>query len=120
MDVIIGAGATGLSYASFTNNDYCILEADSEIGGYCKTIKQDGFVWDYSGHFFHFRHPELEEYICQFIDKTTLLKCHKHTQINYKGKYIAYMICFVIPIRTIQISKKCFFANLARVFQTNF
>lgn len=52
MDVIIGAEATGLSYASFTNNDYCILEADSEIGGYCKTIKQDGFVWDYSGHFF--------------------------------------------------------------------
>ena len=87
MDVIIGAGATGLSYASFTNNDYCILEADSEIGGYCKTIKQDGFVWDYSGHFFHFRHPELEEYICQFIDKTTLLKCHKHTQINYKGDF---------------------------------
>ena len=90
MDVIIGAGATGLSYASFTNNDYCILEADSEIGGYCKTIKQDGFVWGYSGHFFHFRHPELEEYICQFIDKTTLLKCHKHTQINYKGKYIDF------------------------------
>lgn len=38
MNAIIGAGATGLSYASFTSNDYCILEADSEIRGYCKAI----------------------------------------------------------------------------------
>ena len=90
MDIIIGAGATGLAYASFTKNDYLIVEADSEIGGYCKTIKQDGFVWDYSGHFFHFRHPELEKYICQYITPNTILKCHKHTQILYKGKYIDF------------------------------
>ena len=90
MDIIIGAGATGLTYASLTSNDYLIIEADREIGGYCKTIKQDGFVWDYSGHFFHFRHPELEKYICQYIKSDTLLKCHKHTQILYKGKYIDF------------------------------
>lgn len=90
MDIIIGAGATGLTYASLTSNDYLIVEADQGIGGYCKTIKQDGFVWDYSGHFFHFRHPELEKYICQYIKSDTLLKCHKHTQILYKGKYIDF------------------------------
>ena len=39
------------------------LEADREIGGYCKTIKKDGFVWDYSGHFFHFKHPEIEAWL---------------------------------------------------------
>lgn len=90
MDIIIGAGATGLSYASFTKNDYLIIEQDKEIGGYCKTIKQDGFVWDYSGHFFHFRKPELEDYICKFIDKDTILKCQKHTQILYKNYYIDF------------------------------
>lgn len=90
MDIIIGAGATGLSYASFTKNDYLVLEAGNEIGGYCKTIKQDGFVWDYSGHFFHFRHPELEHYICEYIPQGTLLKCHKHTQILYKSRYIDF------------------------------
>lgn len=90
MDIIIGAGATGLSYASFTKNDYLIIEQDKEIGGYCKTIKQDGFVWDYSGHFFHFRKPELEDYIYKFIDKDTILKCQKHTQILYKNYYIDF------------------------------
>lgn len=60
MDIIIGAGATGLTYASLTSNDYLIIEADREIGGYCKTIKQDGFVWDYSGHFSIFGIPNLK------------------------------------------------------------
>ena len=55
MDLIIGAGVTGLSYAAFTDNDYLILEKENDVGGYCRTIKQDGFIWDYSGHFFHFQ-----------------------------------------------------------------
>lgn len=90
MDIIIGAGATGLSYAAFTGNDYCIIEADNSIGGYCKTVKQDGFVWDYSGHFFHFRNPEMEQFICEHIAPETLLRCHKHTQIQYAGRYIDF------------------------------
>ena len=45
MDLIIGAGISGLSYANFCNHDnYMILEKESEIGGYCKTIKKDGFT----------------------------------------------------------------------------
>ena len=55
MDLIIGAGISGLSYANFIENDFFIVEKESEPGGYCKTIKRNGFVWDYSGHFFHFR-----------------------------------------------------------------
>ena len=57
MDLIIGAGISGLSYANFIENDFFIVEKESEPGGYCKTIKRNGFVWDYSGHFFHFQHP---------------------------------------------------------------
>ena len=70
MDIIIGAGATGLSYAAFTGNDYCIIEADNSIGGYCKTVKQDGFVWDYSGHFFH---PKSAFLCIFFVDCSVVL-----------------------------------------------
>lgn len=89
MDLIIGAGATGLTYASMTRNPYLILEMDQSIGGYCKTIKQDGFVWDYSGHFFHFRKPAMEKYICQFMSEEPL-RCSKHTQIKYNDRYIDF------------------------------
>lgn len=100
-DVIIGAGVSGLSFANFTsNNDYVILEADAEIGGYCKTVKQDGFVWDYSGHFFHFRNPWLEEYLCRNIDVNSILHCEKHTQIRYKERYIDFPSEKYTPTRT--------------------
>ena len=90
MDIIIGAGATGLAYANFTQNDYLIFEADSAIGGYCKTIKQDGFIWDYSGHFFHFRDAKMKEMLCKAIEPSTLLNCHKHTQIKYNNCYVDF------------------------------
>ena len=90
MDLIIGAGVTGLSYANFTKNEYLILEMDSEIGGYCKTIKQDGFVWDYSGHFFHFNDEEIKRYIFERIDKQKIYTVEKKTQIYYKDTYIDF------------------------------
>lgn len=90
MDLIVGAGVTGISYANFTNNDFLIIEKEKEVGGYCRTIKRNGFVWDYSGHFFHFQNPEIEKYVCKNIDPSLLLKVEKHSQIYYKGKYVDF------------------------------
>ena len=91
MDIIIGAGISGLSYAAFCgHDDYLILEQSDRIGGYCKTTERNGFVWDYSGHFFHFKDKEIEEYIAQHIPAEDLLTVHKHTQIRYKDKLIDY------------------------------
>ncbi len=90
MDLIIGAGVSGLSYAGFTSNDYMIIERDSEIGGYCRTIKRGDFVWDYSGHFFHFRFPEIKERVCKYIDINSLLRVKKKTQILYNQQYIDF------------------------------
>lgn len=90
MDLIIGAGISGLSYAATTTNDYLIIEADHEIGGYCKTIYQDGFIWDYSGHFFHFQHPELRDYVMRHINDDEMLNVEKHTQILYGDRHIDF------------------------------
>ena len=90
MDLIIGAGISGLSYAAATGNDYQIIEAEDQIGGYCKTIYKDGFVWDYSGHFFHFQHPELRDYVMQRISPDEMLTVQKHTQILYKNRHVDF------------------------------
>ena len=90
MDIIIGAGISGLSYAAATNHDYLIVEVEQEIGGYCKTIFKDGFVWDYSGHFFHFQHPELRDYVMQRIAPEEMLTVQKHTQILYKDRHVDF------------------------------
>ncbi len=91
MDLIIGAGISGLSYANFCNHhDYLIIDQDSEIGGYCKTVKKEGFTWDYSGHFFHFRFPEIKEYIFKEMNRNEILEVVKNAQIYYKGSYIDF------------------------------
>lgn len=90
MDLIIGAGISGLSYAAATDGDYVVIEAENEIGGYCKTIYKDGFVWDYSGHFFHFQHGELRDYVMQNISTDEMLTVQKHTQILYKDRHVDF------------------------------
>ncbi len=62
--LIVGAGISGLAFADrLAGDDYLVVEAEPEIGGYCRTVERDGFVWDYAGHFFHFRDPEIERYL---------------------------------------------------------
>ena len=90
MDIIVGAGITGLSYAANTKNDYIIIEKEDSPGGYCKTIKQDGFIWDYSGHFFHFQDDTIKSEVMKNIPADEILYVNKQTQIKYKDRLINY------------------------------
>lgn len=91
MDVIIGAGISGLSYAAFSScQDYLILEAEDRIGGYCKTTRRNGFIWDYSGHFFHFRNSEIKDFVMNGISPELLVTVNKYTRIRYKDRWVDY------------------------------
>jgi protoporphyrinogen oxidase len=83
--LIVGAGVTGLATAAALSDrrddDYLVLEADREIGGWCKTVKKDGFTWDYSGHFFHFKHPEIEAWLRERMPGQRILKVEKKSFI---------------------------------------
>src|SRR6186713_179150 len=92
--LIVGAGVTGLATAAALSargdDDYLVLEADAEIGGYCKTIKREGFVWDYSGHFFHFKHPEIEAWLRERMPEQRILDVVKKSFIEFKGRQIDF------------------------------
>jgi protoporphyrinogen oxidase len=89
--LIVGAGISGLATAAFgREQDYLILEADTEIGGYCKTVKRDGFVWDYSGHFFHFKHPDIEGWLRQRMPGQNVRTITKQSFIAYRGKLVDF------------------------------
>lgn len=91
MDIIIGAGITGLSYAMFIGHkDYLILEKENEIGGYCRTTKRNGYVWDYSGHFFHFQDSKIKDIILEGMDMDKMITVIKETRIKYKDLLIDY------------------------------
>jgi protoporphyrinogen oxidase len=89
--LIVGAGITGLSFANFIDtDDYLVLEREPEIGGWCKTIEKEGFVWDFSGHFFHFNHPEIEEYLRERMPDDEVTTVTKNAQIIYKDHWIDF------------------------------
>lgn len=113
MDIIIGAGVTGLTYANYTTNNYLVIEQESHTGGLCNTIFQDGFVWDYSGHFFHFQDPKIAQFISERIDQSRLIKVDKHTQIRYKNR----LIDFPFQKNIHQLSKQEFIECLCDLYE---
>lgn len=90
--VILGAGISGLATAAALGkgSDVVILERDSEIGGYCKTVKQAGFVWDYSGHFFHFKRPDIEAWLRARMPGQEIRTVVKKSFISYAGRQIDF------------------------------
>ena len=90
MDIIIGAGITGLSYAMFHGGDCLVLEKDDTVGGYCRTTKRNGFVWDYSGHFFHFQDAAIKEMLMQGLSADDIVSVEKCTHIKYKDRLIDF------------------------------
>lgn len=88
--LIIGAGISGLTYAACSKDDYFIVEKEDRPGGLCKTFYQDGFVWDYAGHFFHFATPHIKAFFEQKVSVNDMVKCVKNTNINYNGMIIEY------------------------------
>lgn len=89
-NLIIGAGISGLTYANYCGDDYLVVEKENEVGGYCRTIKKGEYVWDYAGHFFHFKTDEFKE---KFIDKMPeedIIYNEKCTKILYKDNFIDF------------------------------
>lgn len=89
--LVIGAGISGLSFANFIeNNDYLIVEKDTEIGGYCRTIKNNNYIWDYAGHFYHFKTEEMRNFFLEKMQEEGMVNQVKNTKIYYKGELINY------------------------------
>jgi protoporphyrinogen oxidase len=93
--VVIGAGVSGLGFANWwrarhPGADVIVLEAEAEPGGYCRTVVQDGFVWDYSGHFFHFKDPAIEQWLRDRMPGQTVRTVVKRSAIRYAGRDIDF------------------------------
>ncbi len=88
--LIIGAGISGLMFANVKKEDYIIVEKEKEIGGYCRTIYQDGFTWDYAGHFYHFKTEEMKKLFSDMMKDEEIVKQEKNTKIYYDNRMIDY------------------------------
>lgn len=93
---VVGAGVSGLAFANAIRGERAatsapppslyIAEAADEPGGYCRTVIRDGFVWDYSGHFFHFAHPEVEAWLRQRMPGQDVRTVTRRAKVRYGGR----------------------------------
>jgi len=59
--VVIGAGPTGLSAAYHLGENALLLEANSTVGGWCRSIVDRGFTFDFAGHIMFSNDPYVHE-----------------------------------------------------------
>ena len=59
--VIIGAGPTGLSAAYHLDQDTLLLERNETVGGWCRSIEDQGYTFDYAGHIMFSNDPYVLE-----------------------------------------------------------
>lgn len=68
--LILGGGISGIAFSHFYNkNDYLLIEKTDRLGGLCKSFKVGESIFDYSGHFIHFKDKEIEEYTRKLVSK---------------------------------------------------
>jgi protoporphyrinogen oxidase len=64
--LIIGGGLTGLVAAEQLERaglPVIVLEREAEPGGACRSLSDNGFIFDYTGHLLHVARPETEAYL---------------------------------------------------------
>ena len=92
--VIIGAGPTGLSAAYHCEQagffDYQLFEKDATTGGLCRSLYQDGFTFDYTGHLLHINDAYFAQFITQVIGLDNFHQINRRSFIYSHGVYTHY------------------------------
>jgi protoporphyrinogen oxidase len=68
MVVILGAGLAGLSAAyHLGDRDALLVERETEPGGLCRSIRRDGFTFDFTGHLLHLRDETIRKLVLELL-----------------------------------------------------
>ncbi|PKN03621.1 hypothetical protein CVU75_01375 [Candidatus Dependentiae bacterium HGW-Dependentiae-1] len=83
--VIIGAGLTGLSAAYHLEQegffDYTLFEKEVIPGGLCRSVRKNGFTFDYTGHLLHCNDPYISSLLQTLSTKLPLTKAQRSSHI---------------------------------------
>jgi len=92
--VILGAGLTGLSAAYHFEKkrfyDIKIFEKESVCGGLCRSIKHDGFTFDFTGHLIHCKDTYSKNLIEKILPSETRNKIGRNSFVFTHNKFVPY------------------------------
>ncbi len=59
--LVLGAGPTGLSAAYHLGRDAVLVERNDTVGGWCRSIEEGGFTFDWAGHIMFSNDPYVHD-----------------------------------------------------------
>jgi len=86
---ILGAGLAGLSAARNLRGDHVILEKDARVGGLCKSVNINGFIFDYAPHILFTRDDHIRALFEDQL-KGNLLRHTREAFIYLQGAFARY------------------------------
>jgi protoporphyrinogen oxidase len=91
--VVLGAGLTGLS-ATYHLRERGVgaelLEREGRVGGVCRTLDQDGFHFDLTGHLLHLGREESAELLERLGVRRSLRRHRRRAAVALAGKMTPY------------------------------
>lgn len=95
--LILGAGPAGLSFANRLlekgENDFLVLEKESEAGGLCRSEEVDGSPLDIGGgHFLDVRRPKVNEFLFRFMPEEEWDKYDRDSRIQIGDETVGHPI----------------------------
>lgn len=92
--VILGAGLTGLStaYHLERNNffDFKVFEKESTLGGLCRSVEEQGFTFDYTGHLLHSNNPYFTQFLTDVVGLDNLATIKRRSFIYSHDTYTPF------------------------------
>ncbi|MEX0940487.1 MAG: FAD-dependent oxidoreductase [Candidatus Babeliales bacterium] len=92
--VIVGAGLTGLSAAYHLEKrnffDFTIFEKEPIAGGLCRSITQNGFTFDFTGHLLHTSDPYFKKFIADIVSFDNLETINRRSFVYSHDTFTRY------------------------------
>ncbi len=88
-NLIIGAGISGLSTAYHLKDNYLILEKEKTPGGLCRSVIDNGFIFDYTGHLLHLRSDYAKKFVLNLL-KNNIKKIKRNSWIYSNNTFTRY------------------------------
>ncbi|MCX6776187.1 MAG: FAD-dependent oxidoreductase [Candidatus Micrarchaeota archaeon] len=87
---ILGGGLSGLTLGFHLKKDFEILEKNSECGGLCRSLTEEGFTFDYGGSHVIFTKDKDVFNLYRKLLHGNWVKRKRNSKILFKGRYIKY------------------------------
>src|SRR5207253_2751037 len=104
--VVLGAGPTGLSAAYHYGANSLLLERNPTVGGWCRSIQDKGFTFDYAGHIMFSNDPYVLDLYRVLLGDNVHWQ-NREAWIYSKGVYTRYPFQGALYGLPPQVLKEC-------------